>query len=74
MTVKTMIELYAQSGLSKSVWDALFRMMVLGVITRNNWIRFRDTCREWRKDGNVIFNEYDDVAYRLNGNDIWMKE
>ncbi|MGN0989973.1 MAG: hypothetical protein ACI4O4_00805 [Candidatus Ventricola sp.] len=69
-----MIELYAQSGLSKSVWDALFRMMASGSISRNNWIRFRDTCGDWYKAGNIIFDGYADVAYRLNESDIWVKE
>lgn len=73
MTVKTMIELYVQSGLSKSVWNALFNMMILGSISRNNWIRFRDKCGEWSIDGDAIRDEYDDAVYRRNENGLWMR-
>ena len=47
MSVKRMIDLYVEYGLDERTWDMLREMSLHGLISRDNWIKFFETCKGW---------------------------
>ena len=62
MSVKKMIEMYVNYGLSDETWDMMYQMSIHGLISRENWVKFFDTCKDWTWS--------DDEKDFINGNNV----
>ena len=47
MSVKKMIQLYIDYDIGENTWKMLYNMMCHGLISRDNWTKFYDTCKGW---------------------------
>ena len=73
MSVKKMIDLYVEYGLDETTWDMLREMSYHGLISRENWVKFFETCKGWyfNEETNTIDDSETEktvYAYDDNGN------
>ena len=70
MSVKRMVDLYLNYGLDNDTWSMLWEMANHGLISRENWIKFFEKCKDWEMDddGNAVINGNGEVLYRYDGN------
>lgn len=55
LNLKNMKETYLNSDCDSEVWAALYTLHCAGMIDRDTWIKFFDTCQGWTfVDGRVI--------------------
>ena len=72
LSVKKMIELYVNYGVDGGTWKMLYAMMCHGLISRENWIKFSNTCESWINEGNTIIDGEGNTVYVLD-NGYWKK-
>lgn len=75
MSVKKMIELYVSYELCEETWDMLYKMAMHGLISRDNWTKFWETCKGWSldEDGRHIIDGDEKVVYKRDGNGFLVK-
>lgn len=73
MSVKKMIELYVNYSVDEETWEMLYSMTCHGLISRENWIKFYDTCASWGIEGNTIIDGDGNVVYMIDDNGYWKK-
>lgn len=73
MSVKKMIELYVNYSIDEETWNMLYSMVCHGLISRENWIKFSDTCASWIIEGNTIIDGDGNVVYMIDDNGYWKK-
>lgn len=73
MSVKKMIELYVNYSVDEETWEMLYSMVCHGLISRENWIKFYDTCASWIIEGNTIIDGDGNVIYMIDDNGYWKK-
>lgn len=56
ISVDAMIDLYLNYGIEEDTWNMLHKMACHDLISRDNWIKFFETCKDWTwsEDGNSI--------------------
>ena len=56
MSVEAMVDMYLTYGVEEETWEMLYRMANHGLISRENWTKFYETCKGWAvsEDGNSI--------------------
>lgn len=55
MNLKNMKETYLNSDCDHDVWTAFYTLHCAGMIDRDTWVKFFDTCQGWTlADGKVI--------------------
>lgn len=73
MSVKKMIDLYVRYGVDEETWKMLYNMTCHGLISRENWLKFADTCTSWVCEGNIIIDGEGNVVYRTDESGYWQK-
>lgn len=73
LSVRAMIDLYARYGVEQETWTMLYNMYAHGLISRENWEKFYNTCKGWECLGNVIIDENEKVVYTTDAAGYWVK-
>ena len=47
MSVEAMVDMYLTYGVEEETWEMLYRMTNHGLISRENWMKFYETCKGW---------------------------
>ena len=73
MSVRAMIDMYVEYGLEEDTWNMMYEMAFHGLISRENWSKFYETCRGWTFDEEIngIYDSKTDTVvylYDANGN------
>lgn len=73
MSVKKMVELYVNYGLTSHTWDMLYSMMCHNLITYDNWLKFYNKCRDWyyNEDKSAIIDGDGKYVYIKDENGIY---
>ena len=78
LSVKKMIDIYVNHGLSEETWRMLYNMSWHNLISYDAWERFCNTCRGYEfdeGDGTTIIDTANDckVVYKTDENGFWKK-
>lgn len=70
MSVKKMIDLYVEYGLSEVTWHMMYEMTCHNLISRDNWTKFYNKCHGWyfHEESNTIKDENDNTVYVYDDN------
>lgn len=69
MSVEAMVDMYLTYGVEEETWEMLYRMTNHGLISRENWTKFYETCKGWvvSEDGNsIIDTDTEKTIYEYN--------
>ena len=47
MSVKKMVDLYVEYGVSEDTWKMMYEMTCHNLISRDNWTKFFNKCKGW---------------------------
>ena len=66
MSVKEMVNLYVTCGVAEETWNMLREMSFHGLISRENWDKFFETCKDWQfaDDGTGIVDGNGKYLYK----------
>ena len=69
MSVKKMIELYVTYELSNETWNMMREMTYHGLISRDNWDKFFNRCKDWcmNDELSAIVDGNGKVLYQRDG-------